>query len=172
MGCEVSERVTSSGRLSMRTHHRGWPAPWFRRLLPVTAAPPSSAEFIPGSPELTGDSSSDSLHWLQRQPAAANSNGRTSAGRTPRAACAGGGGGPACDVFLPLTPPPRPILRPEHTMRTKCAISDAFVRDCVFAYCRSVAQHVYSLSAEQFLDYAKTQSRPNASEIAHLIRIV
>ena len=33
-------------------------------------------------------------------------------------------------------------------MRTKCAISDAFVRDCVFAYCASVAQHVYSLSAE------------------------
>ena len=27
-------------------------------------------------------------------------------------------------------------------------ISDAFVRDCVFAYCASVAQHVYSLSAE------------------------
>ena len=26
-------------------------------------------------------------------------------------------------------------LRPEHTMRTKCAISDAFVRDCGFAYC-------------------------------------
>ena len=33
-------------------------------------------------------------------------------------------------------------------MRTKCAISDAFVRDCVFAYCASVAQYVYSLSAE------------------------
>ena len=33
-------------------------------------------------------------------------------------------------------------------MRTKCAISDAFVRDCVFAYCVSVAQYVYSLSAE------------------------
>ena len=33
-------------------------------------------------------------------------------------------------------------------MRTKCAMSDAFVRDCVFAYCASVAQHVYSLSAE------------------------
>ena len=27
-------------------------------------------------------------------------------------------------------------------------IADAFVRDCVFAYCASVAQHVYSLSAE------------------------
>ena len=33
-------------------------------------------------------------------------------------------------------------------MRTRCAISDAFVRDCVFAYCASVAQYVYSLSAE------------------------
>ena len=33
-------------------------------------------------------------------------------------------------------------------MRTKCAISDAFVRDNVFAYCASVAQYVYSLSAE------------------------
>ena len=33
-------------------------------------------------------------------------------------------------------------------MRRKCAISDAFVRDCVFAYCDSVAQYVYSLSAE------------------------
>ena len=33
-------------------------------------------------------------------------------------------------------------------MRTKCAISDAFVRDCVFAYCASVAQYVYSLPAE------------------------
>ena len=33
-------------------------------------------------------------------------------------------------------------------MRTKCAISDAFVPDCVFAYCASVAQYVYSLSAE------------------------
>ena len=33
-------------------------------------------------------------------------------------------------------------------MRTKCAISDAFVQDCVFACCASVAQYVYSLSAE------------------------
>ena len=33
-------------------------------------------------------------------------------------------------------------------MRTKCAISDAFVRECVIAYCASVAQYVYSLSAE------------------------
>ena len=33
-------------------------------------------------------------------------------------------------------------------MRTKCAISDAFVRDCVFAYRASVTQYVYSLSAE------------------------
>ena len=33
-------------------------------------------------------------------------------------------------------------------MRAKCAISDAFVRACVFAYCPSVAQYVYSLSAE------------------------
>ena len=57
-------------------------------------------------------------------------------------------------------------------MRTKCAISDAFVRDCVFAYCPNVAQYVYSLSAEQFSDYAKTQSRMNASEIAHFVRIV
>ena len=28
-------------------------------------------------------------------------------------------------------------LRSSYTMRTKCAISDAFVRDCVFAYCAS-----------------------------------
>ena len=35
-------------------------------------------------------------------------------------------------------------------MRTKCAISDAFVRDCVFAYCASVAQYVYSPSAEHY----------------------
>ena len=33
-------------------------------------------------------------------------------------------------------------------MRTNCAISDAFVRDCVFAYCASVAQCVHSLSTE------------------------
>ena len=39
-------------------------------------------------------------------------------------------------------------LRSSYTMRTKYAISDAFVRDCVFAYCASVAQYVYSLSAE------------------------
>ena len=39
-------------------------------------------------------------------------------------------------------------LRSSYTMRTKCAISDAFVRDCVFAYCASMAQYVYSLSAE------------------------
>ena len=57
-------------------------------------------------------------------------------------------------------------------MRTKCAISDAFVRDCVFAYCPSVAQCVYSLSAEYFSDYAITQFRTNASEIAHSVRIV
>ena len=38
--------------------------------------------------------------------------------------------------------------RSSYTMRTKCAISDAFVRYCVFAYCASVAQYVYSLSAE------------------------
>ena len=40
------------------------------------------------------------------------------------------------------------LLRSSYTMRTKCAISDAFVRDCVFAYCASVAQYVYSLPAE------------------------
>ena len=39
-------------------------------------------------------------------------------------------------------------LRSSYTMRTKCTISDTFVRDCVFAYCASVAQHVYFLSAE------------------------
>ena len=64
------------------------------------------------------------------------------------------------------------VFRPEHAMRTNCAISDALVRDCVFAYRPSVAQYVYSLSAEQFSDYAKTQSRTNASEIAHFVRIV
>ena len=42
------------------------------------------------------------------------------------------------------------VLRSSYTMRTKCAISDAFVRDCVFAYCASVAHYVYSLSAEHF----------------------
>ena len=98
-------------------------------------------------------------------------------------------------------------------MRTKCAISDAFVRDCVFAYCASVAQYVYSLPAEHCFrlrnnaisdervrdcalsthsvfrplvwlstcipyqlnivsDYAITQYRTNASDIAHLVRIV
>ena len=41
-------------------------------------------------------------------------------------------------------------LRSSYTMRTKCEISDAFVRDCVFAYCASVAQYVYSLSAEHY----------------------
>ena len=40
------------------------------------------------------------------------------------------------------------FLRSSYTMRTKCAMSDAFVRDCVFAHCASVAQYVYSLSAE------------------------
>ena len=40
------------------------------------------------------------------------------------------------------------LLRSSYTMRAKYAISDAFVRDCVFAYCPSVAQYVYSLSAE------------------------
>ena len=39
-------------------------------------------------------------------------------------------------------------LRSSYTMRMKCAVSDAFVRDCVFAYCASVAQYVFSLSAE------------------------
>ena len=63
-------------------------------------------------------------------------------------------------------------LRPEHTMRTKCAISDVFARDCVFAFSHSVAQYVYSLSAEQFSDYAKAQSRTSVSEIAHFVRIV
>ena len=42
-------------------------------------------------------------------------------------------------------------VRSSYTMRTKCAISDAFVRDCVFAYCGSVAQYVSSLSAEHCL---------------------
>ena len=50
----------------------------------------------------------------------------------------------------------RPIqLRSSYTMRTKCAISDAFVRDCVFAYCASVVQYVYSLSAEHFFRLRK-----------------
>ena len=40
------------------------------------------------------------------------------------------------------------VSRSSYTTRTKCAISDAFVRDCVFAYCASVVQYVYSLSAE------------------------
>ena len=57
-------------------------------------------------------------------------------------------------------------------MRTKCAISDAFVRDCTFAYCASVAQYVYSLSAEIVSDYAIMQYRTDASEIAHFVRIV
>ena len=45
---------------------------------------------------------------------------------------------------------PRTVLRSSYTMRTKCAISDGFVRDCAFAYCASVAQYVYSLSAEHY----------------------
>ena len=55
-------------------------------------------------------------------------------------------------------------------MRIKCAISDAFVRDCIFVYCPSVAQYVDQLN--NFSDYAKTQSRMNASEIAHFVRIM
>ena len=55
-------------------------------------------------------------------------------------------------------------------MGTKCAITDAFVRDCFFAYFPIVAQYVYSLSAKQFSDYAKKQSRTNASEIVHVVR--
>ena len=43
---------------------------------------------------------------------------------------------------------PLAVLRSSYTTRTKCAISDAFVRDCVFAYCASVVQYVCSLSAE------------------------
>ena len=65
-------------------------------------------------------------------------------------------------------------------MRTKCAISDAFVRDCVFAYCASVAQYlrVFPISpivphySPIVLDYAITQYRTNASVIAHLVRIM
>ena len=57
-------------------------------------------------------------------------------------------------------------------MRTKCAISDAFVRDCVFAYCASMAQYVYSYQLKIVSDYAITQCRMNASEIAQLVRIV
>ena len=49
---------------------------------------------------------------------------------------------------LELPAPAASPLRSDYTMRTKCAISDAFVRDCVFAYCASVAQYVHSLSAE------------------------
>ena len=41
------------------------------------------------------------------------------------------------------------------------------LRFCVLSY--SMAQYVYSLSAEQFSDYTKTQSRTNASEIAHFV---
>ena len=49
-----------------------------------------------------------------------------------------------------FTPPMTCVkhLRSSYTMRTKCAISDAFIRDCVFANCASVAQYVYFLSAE------------------------
>ena len=57
-------------------------------------------------------------------------------------------------------------------MRTKCGISDAFVRYCVFAYCASVAQYVYSHQLNIVSDYAITQYRTNASDIAHLVRIV
>ena len=42
-----------------------------------------------------------------------------------------------------------------NTMRTNCAISDSFVRDCVFTYFASVAQYVYSLSAEYFFRLRK-----------------
>ena len=57
-------------------------------------------------------------------------------------------------------------------MRTKCAISDGFVRDCAFAYCASVAQYVYHYQLNIVSDYAITQYRTNASEIAHLVRAV
>ena len=57
-------------------------------------------------------------------------------------------------------------------MRTKCAISDAFVRDCAFAYCASVAQYVYHYQLNIVSDYAITQYRTNASDIAHFVRIV
>ena len=39
-------------------------------------------------------------------------------------------------------------LRNSAISDAECAISDAFVRDCVLAHCASVAQYVYSLSAE------------------------
>ena len=56
-------------------------------------------------------------------------------------------------------------------MRTKCAISDGLVRDCVIAFCASVAQYVYFLSAELFQTTQKRNlGRP--SEIAHFVRIV
>ena len=54
---------------------------------------------------------------------------------------------PPRKVLLRPVPLPGP-LRSSYTMRTKCAISDSFVRDCVFAYCASVTQYVFSLSAE------------------------
>ena len=82
------------------------------------------------------------------------------------------------------------LFRPDYNMRTKCAISDAFVRDCVFAYCSSVAQYVYSLlpfpapclrgslavkprpstslSAVSLRTVQSAQSRTRSSEIAFL----
>ena len=37
-----------------------------------------------------------------------------------------------------------------HYVSVKCAISDAFVRDCGFAYCASVAQYVYEGCSKKF----------------------
>ena len=62
-------------------------------------------------------------------------------------------------------------------MRAKCAISDAFVRDCSFAYCASVAEYVYSLSAEHCFrvhnnaisDKRVRRLRRLRTKIAHLV---
>ena len=60
------------------------------------------------------------------------------------------------------------MLRSEHTVRTECAISDAFVRVNVFAYCASVAQYVLSLSFEHFFRLRKKAT----SDESYFVRIV
>ena len=60
-------------------------------------------------------------------------------------------------------------------MRTKCAISGAFVRRSEIAFLRTVLVWLSTCIPYQLnivSDYAITQYRTNASEIAHLVRIV
>ena len=82
-------------------------------------------------------------------------------------------GAVAADGELGSAERERTVLRSSYTMRTKCAISDTFARACAFAYCASVAQYVYSLSAEHCFRLRNNAiSDERRSDIAHLVRIV